>query len=48
MKQNVNILLKTQKSGLKQLEDQKALIEYSNNKQDIYKNIENYNLERKC
>ena len=48
MKQNVNILLKTQKSGLKQLEDRKALIEYSNNKQNIYKNIENYNLERKC
>ena len=48
MKQNVNILLKTQKSGLKQLEDRKTLIEYSNSKQDVYKNIENYNLERKC
>ena len=33
--------------GCKQLEDPKVLIEYSNNMQDVYKNIEEYNPERK-
>ena len=48
LKQNINILLKTwEKIGLKELEDPKALIEYSNNMQDVYKNIEEYYPNRK-
>ena len=40
MKQNINILLKMGKDGLGNLADPKAFIEYLNNMQDVYKDIE--------
>ena len=39
---------KTQNTGLKHFNDSKAFIEYSNDMDDIYKNIEEYNLNKKC
>ena len=33
--------------GLDHFDDLKAFIEYSNDMQDVYKNIENYNLRKK-
>ena len=55
MKQNINILLKNlskdkfliKENGLENLEDPKALTEYSNNMQNVYNNIEEYNPNRK-
>ena len=35
-------------TGLKHLNDSKAFIEYSNDMDDVYKNIEEYNLTKKC
>ena len=35
-------------SGLKYYNDSEAFIEYSNNLLDVFKNIEEYNTERKC
>ena len=47
MKQNINILLKKcENNG--SLKDPKAFIEYSNNMQDVYKNVEEYYPSRKC
>ena len=40
MKQVINTLLKN--NGVKNLKDSKAFIEYSNNMQGVYKNIEEY------
>ena len=37
MKKNTNILLKNPPNDLKHLEYSKALIEYSNDMQDVYK-----------
>ena len=34
-------------AGLKHFNDSKAFIEYSNDTQDIYQNIEEYNLRKK-
>ena len=34
--------------GLKHYDDPKSLIEYSNDMQDVYKNIEECNLGNKC
>ena len=46
---NINILLKTCKNSvLENLKGPKALIEYSNNMHDVYKNIEKYNSGKKC
>ena len=39
---------KRQKTGLKHLNDSKAFIEYSNNMDDTYKNIEEYNPNKEC
>ena len=36
------------KVGLKHYDDPKAFIEYSNDMQNVYKNIEEYNLGKKC
>ena len=36
------------KAGFENLKDSKAIIECSNNMQDIHKNIEGYNQGRKC
>ena len=44
IKQNI----KRENFGLEELNDPKAFIEYLNNKQNIYKNIEEYNPTRKC
>ena len=38
---------KREKVGLKHYNDLKAFIEYSNDMQDVYKNIEKYNLKNK-
>ena len=35
-------------NSLKNLDESKAFIEYSNNMQDFYKSIEEYNPSRKC
>ena len=37
---------KIESIGLKNLNDPKASIQYSNNMQDVYKNINNYNLNK--
>ena len=48
MKQNINVKLKKRKrTGLKHFNDSKAFIEYSNDMDDIYKNIEEYNPNKK-
>ena len=48
MKQNTNFYLKKQEIiGLKHLNDSKAFIEYSNDMNYIYKNIEEYNPNKK-
>ena len=38
---------KQESTGLKHLNDSKAFIQHSNNTDDIYKNIEEYNLNKK-
>ena len=42
------ILKKCENNGLKNLKGQKSFTEYSNNMQDVYKNIEEYNPNKKC
>ena len=37
---------KIESIGLKNLNDPKAFIQYSNDMQDLYKNINNYNLNK--
>ena len=39
---------KREKVGLKHYDDPKAFIEYSNDMQEVYKNIEEYHLAKKC
>ena len=41
------LINKREKLGLKYFNDSKAFIEYSNNMDDIYKNIAEYNLNKK-
>ena len=41
------LINKRESTGLKYLNDPKAFIEYSNDMQDIYKNINEYNLSKK-
>ena len=38
-----HVISKREKAGLKNYDDPKALIEYSNDIQDVYKSIEEYN-----
>ena len=38
---------KRESTGLKHFNNPKAFIEYSNNMQDVYKNIEEYNISKK-
>ena len=40
------LINKTESTGLKHFDDPKAFIEYSNNMQDVYKNIEEYNADK--
>ena len=48
MKQNINFLInKRESTRLKNINDPKAFIKYSNDMQDILKNIEEYNLGKK-
>ena len=51
MKQKINISLKAIKNEnieIKNLKKSKAFIEYSNNIQDVYKNIEECNSDREA
>ena len=41
-------LIKNRKNGLQHHEDLNSYIEYSNNIQDVYKNIGKYNPEKKA
>ena len=41
------LINKGESTGLKYLNDSKAFIEYPNDMEDIYKNIEEYNPEKK-
>ena len=41
------LISKRESTGLKYLHDSKAFIEYSNDTDDIYKNIEKYNPKKK-
>ena len=41
------LINKRKRIGLKYLNDRKAFIEYSNDMQDVYKNIEEYNIGKK-
>ena len=42
------LINKCEKVGLKHYDDPKAFTEYSNDMQDVYKNIEEYNPGNKC
>ena len=42
------IINKRESIGLKHFNDAKAFIEYSNDMQDVYENIDEYNLGKKC
>ena len=42
------LIYNRESTGLKHFDDSKAFIEYSNDVDDIYKNIEKYNLNKKC
>ena len=42
-----NLINNSEKVGLKNHDDPKAFIQYSNDMQDAYQNIEEYNLEKK-
>ena len=42
------LINKRESAGLKHFNDSKAFIEYSNDMDDIYKNIEEYNPNKKC
>ena len=42
------LINKRENNGLKELNDPKALIEYSNNMQDVCENTEEHNPSRKC
>ena len=42
------LIPKRKNSGLGKLDDPKSFIEYSNNMQSVYTNIEEYNLSRTC
>ena len=41
------LINKRESTGLKHFNDPKAFIEYSNDMQDVYKNIEEYNISKK-
>ena len=44
---NPLLINKKESAGLKYLNDSKAFIQYSNDTDDIYKNIEEYNQDKK-
>ena len=48
MKQNINFLInKRESTGFKHLNNPKAFIKYSNDMQDVFENIEEYNIGKK-
>ena len=48
MKQSINVLSKNTKIGFAHYKDPQAFIEYSNNIQDVYKIIQDYNPDGKA
>ena len=42
------LINKRESAGLKHFNDAKAFIGYSNDMQDIYKNIDEYNVDKEC
>ena len=42
------VIDKRESTGLKHFNDPKAFIEYSNNMQNVYKNIDDYNADKDC
>ena len=42
------LINKREKVGLDHFKDRKAFVEYSNDMEDVYRNIENYNPGKKC
>ena len=42
------LINKRESTGLKYFNDPKAFIEYSNDMQDVYKNIDEYNVDKEC
>ena len=42
------LINKRESTGLKHFNDPKAFIEYSNDMQDVYKNIDEYNVDKEC
>ena len=42
------LINKREKVGFDHFNDPKAFMEYSNDMQDVYKNIQEYNLGKKC
>ena len=48
IKQDINILFESTKNSPEHNKDPNALIGYSSNMQDIFKNIEEYNTDKKC
>ena len=42
------LINKKESTGLKYFNDPKAFIEYSNDMQDVYKNIDEYNIDKEC
>ena len=47
MKKYKCLINKRESKGLKHFNDTKAFIEYPNDMQDVYKNIEKYNIDKK-
>ena len=47
LKQNIIFFKKREGLGLKYLNDSKAIFEYSNDMDDVYKNFEQYNPNKK-
>ena len=45
--QNCELLINRESTGIMHLNDSEAFIESSNNEDDIYKNIEEYNSDKK-
>ena len=45
--QNCELLINIESTGIMHLNDSEAFIESSNNEDDIYKNIEEYNSDKK-
>ena len=48
MKQTINSYLKRENTGLRHFSGYKDFIEYSNDMDDIYKKIEEYNPKKNC